>query len=225
MTTVNSANSTNQASLLTAASQNKGATGADFNMFLKLLTAQMQNQDPLDPMKTSEYTQQLVQYSQVEQSLQQTSTLKDILSRMTSQDLVQAAGFVGREAKFDSATTGLDAQTGTATWEYTLDRLPSSAVATISDFSGKPIRQIALDPADTSKRLVWDGLTVTGAPAPQGAYTLTVTALDSNGVSINSGISAIGTIRDVSRDGNDVMLGMNGLTLPMTSLVSVAATL
>lgn len=223
MTTVNTAS--NQASLLTAASQNTGSTGADFNMFLKLLTAQMQNQDPLDPMKTSEYTQQLVQYSQVEQSLQQTSTLKDILSRMTSQDLVQAAGFVGHEAKFASATSGLDAQTGTATWEYSLDRVPASAVATISDSSGKAIRQIALDPADTSKRLVWDGLTVTGAPAPQGAYTLSVTALDSNGAKIDSSISAIGTIRDVSRDGNDVMLGMNGLSLPMTSLQSVASSL
>ncbi|PNB52618.1 flagellar hook capping protein, partial [Pseudomonas sp. FW305-130] len=56
------------------------ATGikADFNMFLKLLTAQMQNQDPLSPMDTSQYTQQLVQYSQVEQSAQQNTTLNSI---------------------------------------------------------------------------------------------------------------------------------------------------
>ena len=51
-------------------------------MFLKLLTTQMQNQDPLSPMDTSQYTQQLVQYSQVEQSIQQNSTLKDILSSL-----------------------------------------------------------------------------------------------------------------------------------------------
>ncbi|CAA9508557.1 MAG: Flagellar basal-body rod modification protein FlgD [uncultured Sphingomonas sp.] len=46
-----------------------GAAGGDFTMFLKLLTTQMQNQDPLSPMDTSQYTQQLVQYSQVEQSI------------------------------------------------------------------------------------------------------------------------------------------------------------
>ncbi|WPR54578.1 flagellar hook capping FlgD N-terminal domain-containing protein [Streptomyces sp. S399] len=63
---------------------------ADFNMFLKLLTTQMQNQDPLSPMDTSQYTQQLVQYSQVEQSVQQNTTLNSILSNLSNQGLTQA---------------------------------------------------------------------------------------------------------------------------------------
>ena len=60
-------------SSMTSGVQGNGAGGAagaelnaNFDMFLKLLTTQMQNQDPLDPMETSEYTQQLTQYSQVE---------------------------------------------------------------------------------------------------------------------------------------------------------------
>ncbi|WP_275426750.1 flagellar hook capping FlgD N-terminal domain-containing protein, partial [Enterobacter hormaechei] len=59
----------------------------DFTMFLKLLTTQMQNQDPLSPMDTTQYTQQLVQYSQVEQSMAQTTTLKSILSALGTQNL------------------------------------------------------------------------------------------------------------------------------------------
>jgi len=79
----------------------------DYTMFLKLLTTQMQHQDPLDPMDTSEYTQQLVQYSQVEQSIQQTGALKDILSQLGAQQMSQASSFIGREARFDSAVAGL----------------------------------------------------------------------------------------------------------------------
>ena len=55
---------------------------ADFNMFLQLLTTQLQYQDPLDPMDTSEYTQQLVSYSQVEQAIQQTGRLDQMFARM-----------------------------------------------------------------------------------------------------------------------------------------------
>src|SRR3990167_3484081 len=79
-----------------------GSTGmtADFNMFLKLLTVQMQNQDPLDPMKTSEYTSQLVSYAQVEQSLKQTTALNDILTSLASQGMAQASQMIGKEATF-----------------------------------------------------------------------------------------------------------------------------
>ncbi|MFC3215244.1 flagellar hook assembly protein FlgD [Novosphingobium panipatense] len=79
-----------------------GATSgllADYNLFLKLLTTQMTNQDPLDPMDTSEYTAQLVQYSQVEQSIQQTGKLDDIMSQLLSQQMAQASSYIGREAR------------------------------------------------------------------------------------------------------------------------------
>src|SRR4051812_13135181 len=98
MTTVTTNTGTNTTP---AAAATKGI-GADFNMFLKLLTTQMQNQDPLNPMDTSQYTQQLVQYSQVEQTVQQTGTLKDILTRLTSQDMAQASSYIGKEASFNS---------------------------------------------------------------------------------------------------------------------------
>jgi flagellar basal-body rod modification protein FlgD len=106
--------------LAPVAANAKTATGADFNMFLKLLTTQMQNQDPLSPMDSTQYTQQLVQYSQVEQSVQQSGTLKDILARLSTQDLSQASGFIGRDAVFNSAVSGLG--TAPASWNYAADR-------------------------------------------------------------------------------------------------------
>ncbi|MFD1961413.1 flagellar hook assembly protein FlgD [Novosphingobium panipatense] len=102
-----------------------GATSgllADYNLFLKLLTTQMTNQDPLDPMDTSEYTAQLVQYSQVEQSIQQTGKLDDIMSQLLSQQMAQASSYIGREARFDPPVSGLgDAP---ARWTYYVDGAP-----------------------------------------------------------------------------------------------------
>ncbi|MFD2134705.1 flagellar hook assembly protein FlgD [Novosphingobium resinovorum] len=117
MATVTDTASTSSTSSTTAASTT--SLLADYNLFLKLLTTQMTNQDPLDPMDTSEYTQQLVQYSQVEQSIQQTGKLDDILGQLLSQQMAQASSYIGREARFDSAVAGLS--DNPAKWTYYVD--------------------------------------------------------------------------------------------------------
>ena len=206
--------------LLSSVGQGTGTNGADFSMFLKLLTTQMQNQDPLDPMDTSEYTQQLVQYSQVEQSVQQTSVLKDILSRLSSQDMAQASAFIGREARFDSDVSGLGATTP-ATWTIAPERAASSIVASVTDSSGRIVREATLDPSST--RFTWDGMMADGRRAPEGAYRLSVVAKDNSGGALGVGINGVGIVRDVITDGSNVTLGIGGARMPLTGLVAVAA--
>ncbi|MGW8280018.1 flagellar hook assembly protein FlgD [Sphingomonas aurantiaca] len=124
------------------------STTTDFNMFLKLLTTQMQNQDPLSPMDSTQYTQQLVQYSQVEQSVQQNSTLKDILASLSNQTIGQAAQFIGRDAVFESAVSGLGAKP--ASWQYAADRTMASGTVTIRDAGGKTVFTAPLDVSPTT---------------------------------------------------------------------------
>ena len=121
--TTTTATGTTTPSAATTASTAAPTTGikADFNMFLKLLTTQMQNQDPLSPMDTSQYTQQLVQYSQVEQSVQQNTTLNSILSNLSNQGLTQASGMIGRSVTLNSDVAGLAAGTPAA-WSYSAAR-------------------------------------------------------------------------------------------------------
>src|SRR3954471_21803903 len=129
-----------------AAATAKSATGtgstptinADFTMFLKLLTAQMQNQDPLDPMDTAQYTQQLVQYSQVEQSMKQTSTLKSILSSLGTQNLTQASSMIGHMVETNSSTAGLSGDTP-AQWMWSAPRNVDTMTATITDSKGNTV--------------------------------------------------------------------------------------
>ncbi|RJF85752.1 flagellar hook assembly protein FlgD [Sphingomonas cavernae] len=198
----------------------KATIAADFNMFLKLLTAQMQHQDPLDPMDTSEYTQQLVQYSQVEQSIQQTGKLDEILSRIASQDMAQSSNFIGREARFDSPVAGLGSDP--AKWTYYADRQPSSIVATVKDASGNVVSETKLDPK-AQGQYSWDGIKTDGTRATDGAYTLSLTALDAEGKAIPATINSVAIVKDIVTDGANVMLGVNGIRMPLSGLVAVSA--
>jgi flagellar basal-body rod modification protein FlgD len=214
MTTINPATGSTP-----AASPLAGLT-SDYTMFLKLLTTQMQNQDPLDPMDTSEYTQQLVQFSQVEQSIQQTSALKDILTQMNGQQLAQASSFIGREARFATNIAGLDATT--ATWTYTVTGAPVAMNATILDASGAVVNVLPLD-ATNSGRLEWDGLKADGTRAPKGGYSLTLTAVDASGNKLESTINSVAKVNDVVASGGEIMLGVNGIRLPVSALIAVSA--
>jgi len=199
----------------TAASQ----IGVDFNMFLKLLTTQMQNQDPLKPMDSTAYTQQLAQFSQVEQTVKQTGALADILAQLTTQNMAQASAFIGRDATFDSQVAGLSAATP-AHWGYSA---PAGATltGTITDASGVTVATVDLDPAEGD--LQWDGALSDGRTAPAGAYTLKVAGTDASGQSVSVGITSIGRVNEVLGSGGSVTLGVNGVQQPLGSLHRLAA--
>jgi flagellar basal-body rod modification protein FlgD len=213
-----------------AAPANKSVIAADFDMFLKMLTTQMQNQDPLSPMDTAQYTQQLVQFSQVEQSMQQTDALKNMLAAMSAQSMAQSAGFIGQQARFDTPVSGLSAE-GPATWTYAVDGAPAALTATVKDNStGTIVRTVTL-PADAQGSFSWDGLKDDGGHAVNGAYALEITAfdangkvmLDGNGQPVKATINATGKVKEVVTDGSNVVLSVNGLRYPAASMVAVAA--
>lgn len=201
-----------------------GATvlgGADFNMFLKLLTTQMQNQDPLDPMDTSQYTQQLVQYSQVEQSIQQTGVLKDILARLSVQDMAQASSLIGREVEVDSPVSGLSAD-APAQWRWSAARGVTQVTGEIVDGSGRVVATPVLTPG-SSGAFAWDGTLATGGRAPAGSYTLRLTAQDSAGATVPVAVRSTGRVETVTLDAGTLAVGIGGVTLPASKVVRVSA--
>lgn len=203
----------------TATTNVTSGLSADFNMFLTLLTTQMQNQDPLDPMDSSEYTQQLVQFSQVEQSIQQNTALQDILGRLASQDMVQASTYIGREARFDSPIAGLgDAP---ATWTYVAGAEPASVKIEVMDQSGTIVHTATLDP-ETQGRYSWDGTKDDGTQAAKGAYTLSIEALDGSGNTVPVAINSVGIVKEVVTDGTNVVLNINGVRFALEGLVAVS---
>ena len=193
---------------------------SDYTMFLRLLTTQMQNQDPLSPMDSSQYTQQLVQYSQVEQSIQQTSALKDILARLGSQDMMQASTLIGKQASYSGASAGLSAASP-AQWAWEMQGTPASLIASIRDASGREVERRTLSP-DT-RSFSWDGALSAGGSAPEGAYSLALDARDSNGQPVTAILSASGTVSAVSRADDGVTLTINGRAVPLSDVRNFAA--
>ena len=110
---------------------------ADMNTFLTLLTTQLKYQDPLDPMDTAEFTNQLVQYSSVEQSIQMNSKLETLLSLNIANLGAQAVSYIGKVAQVLGDVMPLE--NGQAKATYTLDKNVSSAVITVKDMNGKVV--------------------------------------------------------------------------------------
>src|SRR5712672_780667 len=109
-------------------SSTAGSTLAgNFQTFLTLLTTQLQNQNPLDPLDTNQFTQQLVQFASVEQQLKTNDQLTTLVSLQQTAQSSQALGFVGKTAVVDGSTTAV--KNGTATWELSV---PNNSNVTLS---------------------------------------------------------------------------------------------
>jgi flagellar basal-body rod modification protein FlgD len=194
---------------------------ADFNMFLRLLTTQLQYQDPLDPMDTSEYTQQLVSYSQVEQAIQQTSRLDAILARLSVQDLAAASSYIGREVTAYQPTATLG--TGGAEWFYDLQSTAATARVAIVDRNGQVVR--TLDGATTAGRhhIAWDGTDATGRALPPGDYTLRVEALTASGQAVQARVGTTGIVSGVEQLAGAIILNLGATRVRAVDIAAIAA--
>ena len=192
-----------------------GAT-ANYDMFLKLLTTQMQNQDPLNPQDSTQYTAQLAQFSQVEQALQQTDALKNILSQLATSDIGQLSNLIGREVEFDTPTAGHSAASP-ATWRYPAG-LTAPLVATITDAAGTVVDTRPIEPA-ADGRFAWSGVLADGTRAAAGAYSLALSTAGNTAVTVR----AVGTVTDVLAGDGAISLNVNELPMPASALVRVSA--
>lgn len=206
----------------TASSTAMAKSSQDYNMFLKLLTTQMQNQDPLKPIESTEYASQLAQFSQVEQTIQQTTTLNNILAQLSTQSLSQATGLIGNTAQFASDVAGLSDK-ATPSWGYTAERAVTSLEGTVTDAKGKAVAKLPIDKLDRTGVVTWNGKLGSGEQAPAGAYTLAIAATDLSGVKVPVTITSSGMVSEVVSTASGVTLGVNGVQMPIANLVKLTA--
>lgn len=209
-------------SAATATSQSGSAgktLAGNFDTFLKLLTAQLQNQDPLEPMDASQFTQQLVQYSSVEQNIYTNKNLETLIALQKGGGLGNAVGYIGREVSADDARAALT--DGQASWTYTLPREAESVSLTVTNESGQIVYSGTGPTSAGANTVGWDGKTNSGATAGDGIYTLSVKAVDSTGATLTAPVTLKGRVSAVETADGEVVLDVNGVKLNLTDVTAV----
>ena len=205
-----------------AASTGKTATkgiAENFDSFLMLLTTQLKNQSPLDPLDTNQFTQQLVQFASVEQQLKSNATLSALLTTVKASTTSNAASFIGKQVTADGATTRL--ANGSARWVLNPARNASQAAITIRDKNGGVVATRTGALTAGAQSFAWDGKTSTGATAPEGDYTVTVAALDASGQGVSVKTEVSGRVDSVDMTGDTPQLVIGSIRVPLASVKTV----
>lgn len=210
------------ASAATATQSNTERVGIadDFDAFLQLLTTQLRNQNPLDPLDTNEFTAQLVQFSSVEQSIKTNDNLSRLLDISAGNIASSAVGFIGKTVSAAGNTAVL--QNGAAQWSYNLSDAASQATITIKDSFGQTVftKEGAL-PAGANT-FQWDGKRPDGTDATPGIYSISIEAKNADGVALSADTNMTGTVEAVDMTGSEPILTVGGNLVKFSDIRSVA---
>jgi len=192
---------------------------SNFQTFLTLLTTQLQNQDPTSPMDSNQFTQQLVQYSQVEQQLDTNSKLDSLISLSSNQSSSLAMSYLGKNVTLSGGPG--DLSSGSANWAYSLNSASASTTLTIKDLDGNVVYSTSGDKTAGTHTLAWDGKNAQGDAQTDGLYTLTVSAMDTAGKSIKSTVASSAKVTGVDMSGTSPMLVIGNSEVPLSSATLV----
>lgn len=204
-----------------AAASSTGRTrlAENFNTFLTLLTTQLKNQDPLSPMDSTQFTQQLVQMTGVEQQLLTNDLLEKLVTN-TGSGVSTAVSLIGKEVRAEADVAAL--KNKKAEWTYALDRDATDVKLEILDEKGRVVRSVA--PTDNKAgehTFTWDGKNAAGSDSAEGTYTLRVTAKDSQGSTVTSTIYADGLVTGVEQSDGSTLITIKGAQVPWDKIVRI----
>ena len=191
----------------------------DFDTFLTLLTTQLENQDPLSPLDTTEFTNQLVSFSQVEQAINTNSKLDELIALQGSNKLTTGVGYIGKVAEALGDTMLLENGQGRIGYELSVDS--DATVITILDQTGRPVYSSGGSSSAGRHVFDWDGRDSVGNELPDGVYTALVTALDAEENPLNVTTTTFGEVTGVEVADGKATLLMGGLSVDLDNVLSI----
>ncbi|HAK63838.1 MAG TPA: hypothetical protein DCO82_11415 [Alphaproteobacteria bacterium] len=192
----------------------------DFDNFLTLLTTQLQNQDPLQPMDSKEFTSQLVQFTSVEQAIQSNKNLEKLIALTGGNTSSAAFGYIGKEIKTSNSSTNLAG--GFAKWSYEVDPSASSSSISIQDAKGNTVFIQEGKTGAGLHEFVWDGKDKNGASFPDGVYSLSVTAVSSDKKPVSTKVFTTGVVDNVEITGEEPTLFIGGVRVGLKEVIAVS---
>src|SRR4051812_32474151 len=191
---------------------------SNFTTFLTLLTTQLKNQNPLDPLDTNQFTQQLVQFAGVEQQMKMNSQMTSLINIEQAAQSTAAMAYLGATATVDGSTTKLAG--GKAAWTFNSDK-PATGTISISDSTGNLAYSGTFTLNAGQQNFAWDGKGNNGTKWPDGAYKMTITAKDTSGNSVAVSTTVSGTVDSVDLTSTPPTLSIGGSNFTADKIKSV----
>jgi flagellar basal-body rod modification protein FlgD len=204
---ISSTAATNSTAPATKTAIGEKTISQNFDTFLTLLTTQLKNQNPLDPLDTNQFTQQLVQFAGVEQQLRQNDQLKTLIAIEKSGQSTQALVYVGNTVAVDGSKAQFDG-TG-ATWNINAPA-DSNVSLSITSANGQTAFSGTYSLSQGNASFGWDGKGNDGVQWPKGIYTLTVTGKDASGKDVAISTEVQGVVDSVDLTASPPLLSIGG---------------
>lgn len=191
-----------------------------YSDFLKLLTTQLQNQDPLNPTDTGELTQQIATLSQVEQQINTNTNLEKLLGMIAATQYNSVASYIGKQVEAPGNTTSLHG--GAARLAYYLGADAHTVNVTVKNALGDVV-YTGESPGKALGRneYVWNGKNNSGVAQPNGNYTITITAKNANNQDVAMQTYTTGVVTSVDSVDGSTYLSINDMSIPITAVTSI----
>lgn len=190
-----------------------------YSNFLLLLTKQLQNQDPLSPMDTAQFTQQLVSFSSVEQMIQSNQRLEQLINLQSATNAFGAVSFLGNQVAVDTDKVSL--KDGKASFQYEIDRKATRAVLRVADASGNTVLVQEANRDVGTYKVDWNGKDAFGNQLPDGAYQVSVSYADDTGEIYSSKMTTFGVVDSTEIQDGEVQLFIGKVGFPIDKIVKV----
>ena len=191
----------------------------NFETFLTLLTTQLQNQDPLEPTDPSEFTNQLVQFTEVEQSIAANKNLEQLVSMANRNELSSAVSLIGKQIEATESRSIL--KNGNAKWNYNLEEPAEEVSIRILNDANVTVFSTSGEKTIGTHSLNWNGVDNNGDQSPDGKYNILVSAIGKDGKTINTKTNMIGPVDSVFSQEGENMVDVGGITIPLNKIISV----
>ncbi len=196
-----------------------GSTTMGQETFLKLLVAQLQNQDPTAPMSNEEFVAQLAQFSSLEQLQTLNASMESIYYVNTSMNNAAMTSLLGQTVVAQSDTFHYDGSDG-ETLYYDASTQAATATITISDADGSVVFSGSLGTLEAGEgSYTWNGKDVNGQPVSDGDYTFRIEGQDSDGSTVEIQTLIRGVVDEMAFDSGAASPSINGVTLAMSDII------
>jgi flagellar basal-body rod modification protein FlgD len=198
-----------------------GKLSQDYTTFLKLLTTQLQNQDPTAPLDSAQFTQQLVQFSGVEQQIKVNQKLDSLINlQQGSNGVGNMLGYLGKSVEISgdkfSLQSGTDSQ-----FSYNLTAATNTNTIKILDKDGLLVRSQAGSTSIGKHVVTWDGKDDNGNTLPNGIYTVSVDAKDASGNKVAANTTGFGIVNGVETTTKGAVLNIGALQIATDKVLAI----